>query len=235
MTRADKGYTSFMFRHHIENWAPAVTGLLVGILIGIFLASFFVDIPLDAGFTQLIGAAIGAAIAALAAIMVARHQTTAPNRNFEKFVADSALGVRDEAYVLKRLCEVELWDTNAQWGAALQLQVSALKDVIALFQGNAPFNSTTNYEIRLRCAQLDRALRLEERTLDKEVKWLNNPTVQVLQNARANLTDVCNRLLEACETFSETLEFNRDLPTIEEVNRRTEDLHDLVGYEETPT
>ncbi|MFM9847083.1 MAG: hypothetical protein ACKVP3_07975 [Hyphomicrobiaceae bacterium] len=217
---------SEFFRHHIDNWGPAVTGLLAGTFVGIFLASTLAGVPLDAGFTQLIGSAAGAGIAALAAIIVAQHQTNAPNRNYEKFVADSALGVRDEAHILKKFCEIEAWDSNAQWGSALLTQANTLRDVIALFQGNAPYNGTTNYKVRLRCAELDRALRLEERTIEKEIKWLGTPTNHVLQNARPTLTDVSERLLEACGTFSETLGCSRPPPTDEIVNRKVYDLQD---------
>lgn len=217
---------SILLRQHVDSWRPALTGLLMGNMIGLCLASTLANVSLDAGVTQLVGSAIGAGIAALAAIMIARHQTGAPDRNYERFIADSALGIRDDAYVLKKICEIEAWDSKAQWGAALRTQVNALRDVITLFQGNAPFGGTTNYKVRLKCVELDRALRLEERSLQKELKWLDTPTAQVLQNARLTLTAVCDRMLEATEIFSDALRFSRPLPTNEVVDRRVVDLQD---------
>ena len=182
-----------MLRQFVEDWAPTITGTLGGTLLGIFLAAYVGNVPIDSGFSQLVGSAIGAGLAAGAAIIAAQYQTSAPKRSYERFIADSALGVRDEADVLGRMCPLPGWASNAQCSTVLTAQINALKDPISLFQGNAPFNGTSNYGVRLRCAQLDRALKIEILRLENELKWLDTPTIFASYKSESSCFLSCDR------------------------------------------
>jgi hypothetical protein len=207
-------------------WAPLFASLLSGYLVGLASAVFFANVVFDAGLATLLGSALGAGITVAGSLWIARYQLAARERSFGRFTADAAAAIRNEAYILIALLEIEDWGDNGVYAAKIKRQVQFLNEATALFERNSPFSDIGDYEARLWITRLEGQVMNGQRVLDKELKWLDRPTDAVLENSRADLTQAAQSIFEACVAVNRELKHKRELPDKVEVQRRLALLED---------
>jgi hypothetical protein len=207
-------------------WAPLFVSLLTGYLVGLASAVFFANVVFDAGLATLLGSALGAGITVAGSLWIARYQIAARERSFGRFTADAAAAIRDEAYILIALLEIEDWGDNSSYATRIKKQVRYLNEATVLFERNSPFSDIGDYEARLWITRLEEQVLNGQRVLDKELKWLDRPTDPVLENSRAELTHAAQSIFEACVAVNRELKHKRDLPDEVEVQRRLALLED---------
>jgi len=203
-----------------SSWAPIFASLVAGYFAGLASAVFFTKVVFDAGLATLVGSALGAGITVAGSLWIARYQLAARERSFGRFTADAAAAIRDEAYILVVLLELDDWGDNKVYAEKIKRQVQFLNEATTLFERNSPFSDIGDYEVRLWITRLEEQILNGQRVLDKELKWLDHPTDAVLNNSRADLTQAAQSIFEACVAVNRELKHKRELPDEAELERR---------------
>lgn len=210
---------SFALSRFIE-----VSGYIAVFLAGVFLGIVSIDLyrttPLDGGIATLVGSFLGAAITVFGSLWAARYQASAQERASTKFVGDAVRAVRDQVYILTKLVAIEAWDDNEQHGKKLSDQVLRVKEVVTLFERNAPFSAISNWEARLHLSRLEEMIKTDLAFLDKELGWLEkHKTKGVLDSARNGLSNVSDRMFAECVEACKELGVERPVPSEKEVEK----------------
>lgn len=202
------------------NWPSIIAALLLGLLVGIITSQTLLGTTIDGGLATLVGSALGAGVTVAGSLWVAKFQISASEKSFARFVAEATAAIRDETYVLTSLIEQDIGTDLGLYANKLKQQVSAIKEAIEIFRANAPFAGIGNYEARLWITRMENEINTNLRILDKELNWLDHPTLAVIENSQGDLGYAAERIFQACVGVHRELEYSKDLPDDDELRTR---------------
>lgn len=202
------------------NWIGFVTVGLAAFLLGLGGGEVIGRSKLDSEVASLLGAALGASITVFGAVWIAKHQSTERERSFSKFVSDSATAIRDEAYILTSLLEVDNYDNARDYANEILSQIGRLRETFELFESNALFSGVGNYEARRSVFRLELEIQKNMKIFEKEERCLQNTTDAVIENSRVDLSMAAEGIFMSCVHVNSDLGFKPPLPTDEELERR---------------
>ena len=196
---------------------PVVTAWCLGLEMGWAWMIFFHGFRIDSGI-----AGVTTAVMALAgSAWMVQYKTRAEEQPFEKYVADAAAAMRDEAYVLMKLTELEPRPEPAAEAATLGEQVERLHRCLKVFQKGSPYTQIRSYGARMRIEQLEEEVSEQMGLLDREIAILGSfPTKNVVQVAKQKCRRATQGILESTEQVCEVLGYDAQLPSDAELIER---------------
>lgn len=204
------------------DWTLVASASLFGFLVELASAPEFARASMDSGTATLLGSALGAGMTVLVSIWAVRHSTRLRTSALERLVGEAVLAIRDDAYRLLTIAEVESWSDNEQFAEALKPQLKALKTTIEVFGQLSPFSEVQNYNARVSIFQLERSIRDNVKTLEREILWVSDHhSSAVLENARRNVVRPALAISETCVGVGRDLGIRRDFPPQTELIRLT--------------
>lgn len=197
---------------------------LLGFLLGLAAFPLFSLATLDDGTATLLGSALGAGITVAGSIWAANYVSRLQTSGFEKLVGSSVLAIRDEAYHLCSITDLEKWSDNDDYAGELKRRIETLSVAFSIFGQLAPYSEIKNYDARLSIFYLEKTIRDNIDLIKKEANWISeHPTSKVLESARRSLSEPIMRIFEACVGVGRDLGVRRELPSEKEIERR-------IGY-----
>lgn len=193
---------------------------LLGVFVGFIAAILLRNFPFDSGLATLIGAALGASITVAGSLWITSYQIGARERSVTRMAAQAAGEIRDQAYVLTSLLELEDTGDLADYAEEAIRQVNILTEVVDLLQKGVTHFEITDYDTRRSMAQFEATVKMNVHVLEKELKWLERPTAPVVENARSALMETAEQIYMSCCSVCRELGLDRELPSDDEVSRR---------------
>jgi len=194
-----------------------LTAWCVGFEMGWAWMIFFHGYEIDSGI-----AGVATAIMALAgSAWMVQYRARAEEEPFEKYVADAAAAMRDEAFVLLRMAETEPCAHPAAEAHTLADQVERLHRCLRVFQKGSPYTQIRSYGVRMRIEQLEEEVREQVDMLGREIGMLGKyPTGNVVEIAKSKCRRATAGILQSTEQVCEVLGYEARLPTDTEVMAR---------------
>ncbi len=184
-------------------------------------AAYFGRTPLDSGVATLVGSAIGAGLTVVGSVWVARYQTNAEQRAFNRLAGDAIGAIRDEAHCLILLTEMKGFETKSLEAAKLKGQVGILKEALGLYERTVMGSKFAEYDFQLWNSRLEKQIADNVLVLEKELRWLSGTlSDKVMQNARGALSYSASLIVEACDGALNELGDDRPLPTEADLTKR---------------
>ncbi|HEU0159166.1 MAG TPA: hypothetical protein VFR00_07625 [Hyphomicrobiaceae bacterium] len=179
---------------------------------------FFHGFAIDSGI-----AGVATAMMALAgSAWMVQYKTRAEEQPFEKYVADAAVAMRDEAYVLMKMAELPPRPEPAAEARTLGDQVERLRRCLKVFQKGSPYTQIRNYGARMRIEHLEEEVSEQVGLLDREIAILGTyPTKNVVQVAKQKCRRASEGILASTQQLCEVLGYEALLPSEAEVLTRT--------------
>ena len=162
---------------------------------------------------------VAAAITAIAgSAWLVQFRTRTQDQPFEKYVADAASAIHDEAFVLSRMAAMEAWTEPAAEAAKLAEQLMRLHRCLKFFQKGSPYTQIRNYGARMRIELLEEAVSQQVGSLGREIEMLGaHPTRGVVQVAKDKFKRATKAILENTEEVCAELGFETTPPSDDEV------------------
>jgi hypothetical protein len=195
-----------------------LTAWCVGLEMGWAWMIFFHGFAIDSGI-----AGVATAMMALAgSAWMVQYKTRAEEQPFEKYVADAAVAMRDEAYVLMKMAEMPPRPEPAAEARTLGDQVERLRRCLKVFQKGSPYTQIRNYGARMRIEHLEEEVSEQVGLLDREIAILGTyPTKNVVQVAKQKCRRASEGILASTQQLCEVLGYEALLPSEAEVLTRT--------------
>ena len=198
-----------------------LTAWCAGLEMGWAWMIFFHGFAIDSGI-----AGVATAMMALAgSAWMVQYKARADEQPFERYVADAAAAMRDEAFVLLKMAEMQPRPEPAAEARELADQVERLRRCLKVFQKGAPYTQIRNYGARMRIEQLEDEVSEQVGLLDREIAILGTyPTKNVVQVAKQKCRRATEGILASTKQVCEVLGYEAQLPTEAEVLTRTSGL-----------
>jgi hypothetical protein len=195
-----------------------LTAWCVGLEMGWAWMIFFHGFAIDSGIAGLTTAMMALAGSA----WMVQYKTRAEEQPFEKYVADAAAAMRDEAYVLLKMAEMPPTPEPAAEARTLGEQVERLRRCLKVFQKGSPYTQIRNYGARMRIEHLEEEVSEQVGLLDREIAILGTyPTKNVVDVAKQKCRRACHGILASTQQVCEVLGYEALLPSEAEVLTRT--------------
>jgi hypothetical protein len=198
-----------------------LTAWCVGLEMGWAWMVFFHGFAIDSGI-----AGVATAIMALAgSAWMVQYKARAEEQPFEKYVADAAAAMRDEAFVLLRMAEMQARPEPAAEAQTLGDQVERLHRCLKVFQKGSPYTQIRSYGARIRIEQLEEEVCEQVGLLDREIAILGTyPTKNVVQVAKEKCRRASEGILLSTQQVCEVLGYEALLPSDADVLTRASGL-----------
>jgi hypothetical protein len=195
-----------------------LTAWCAGVEMGWAWMIFFHGFAIDSGI-----AGVTTAMMALAgSAWMVQYKARADEQPFERYVADAAAAMRDEAFVLLKLAEMQSQPEPAAEARTLSEQVERLRRCLKVFQKGSPYTQIRNYGARMRIEQLEEEVSEQVGLLDREIAILGSyPTKTVVQVAKQKCRRATEGILVSTQQVCDVLGYEALLPTEADVLRRT--------------
>jgi hypothetical protein len=195
-----------------------LTAWCAGLEMGWAWMIFYHGLAIDSGI-----AGVATAMMALAgSAWMVQYKTRAEEQPFEKYVADAAVAMRDEAYVLMKMAEMPPRPEPAAEARTLGDQVERLRRCLKVFQKGSPYTQIRNYGARMRIEHLEEEVSEQVGLLDREIAILGTyPTKNVVQVAKQKCRRASEGILASTQQLCEVLGYEALLPSEAEVLTRT--------------
>jgi len=195
-----------------------LTAWCVGLEMGWAWMIFFHGFAIDSGIAGLTTAMMALAGSA----WMVQYKTRAEEQPFEKYVADAAAAMRDEAYVLLKMAEMPPKPEPATEARTLSDQVERLRRCLKVFQKGSPYTQIRNYGARMRIEHLEEEVSEQVGLLDREIAILGTyPTKNVVDVAKQKCRRASEGILASTQQVCEVLGYEALLPSEAEVLTRT--------------
>jgi len=195
-----------------------LTAWCVGLEMGWAWMIFFHGFAIDSGIAGLTTAMMALAGSA----WMVQYKTRAEEQPFEKYVADAAAAMRDEAYVLLKMAEMPPKPEPASEARTLGDQVERLRRCLKVFQKGSPYTQIRNYGARMRIEHLEEEVSEQVGLLDREITILGSyPTKNVVDVAKQKCRRASEGILASTHQVCEVLGYEALLPSEAEVATRT--------------
>ena len=203
---------------HSRSLPLMLTAWCAGLEMGWAWMVFFHGFAIDSGI-----AGVTTALMALAgSAWMVQYKARADEQPFERYVADAAAAMRDEAFVLLKLAEMQPRPEPAAEARTLSEQVEHLRRCLKVFQKGSPYAQIRNYGARMRIEQLEEEVREQVGLLDREIAILGSyPTKAVVQVAKQKCRRATEGILVSTQQVCDVLGYEAQLPTEAEVLTRT--------------
>ena len=200
---------------------PVLTAWCVGLEMGWAWMVFFHGFAIDSGI-----AGVTTAIMALAgSAWMVQYKARAEEQPFEKYVADAAAAMRDEAFVLLKMAEMQARPEPAAEAQTLGDQVERLHRCLKVFQKGSPYTQIRSYGARMRIEQLEEEVCEQVGLLDREIAILGTyPTKNVVQVAKEKCRRASEGILLSTQQVCEVLGYEALLPSDGDVLTRASGL-----------
>lgn len=194
-----------------------LTAWCVGLEMGWAWMIFFHGFAIDSGI-----AGVTTAMMALAgSAWMVQYKARAEEQPFEKYVADAAAAMRDEAFVLLKMAELPPAPEPASEARTLADQVERLRRCLKVFQKGSPYAQIRSYGARMRIEQLEEEVSEQVGLLDREIAILGTyPTKNVVQVAKQKCRRATEGILESTHQVCEVLGYEALLPSESEISLR---------------
>ena len=194
-----------------------LTAWCAGLEMGWAWMIFFHGFAIDSGI-----AGVATAMMALAgSAWMVQYKARAEEQPFERYVADAAAAMRDEAFVLLKMAEMPPRPEPAAEARTLADQVERLRRCLKVFQKGSPYTQIRNYGARMRIEHLEEEVSEQVGLLDREIAILGTyPTKNVVQVAKQKCRRATEGILASTEQVCDVLGYQALLPTDAEVLRR---------------
>jgi hypothetical protein len=198
---------------------PVLTAWCLGLEMGWAWMVFLHGFKIDSGI-----AGVATAIMALAgSAWMVQYKTRAEEQPFERYVADAAAAIRDEAFVLLRMAETGPGPQPEIEARRLADQVERLHRCLKVFQKGSPYTQIRNYGVRMRIEQLDEEVCEQVDMLGREIGMLGKyPTGNVVEIAKSKCRRAIAGIQQDTQQVCEVLGYEAPLPTEAEVLARLE-------------
>src|SRR5215510_7149755 len=195
-----------------------LTAWCAGLEMGWAWMIFFHGFAIDSGI-----AGVTTAMMALAgSAWMVQYKARADEQPFERYVAEAAAAMRDEAFVLLKLAEMPSRPEPAGEARTLSEQVERLRRCLKGFQKGSPYTQIRNYGARMRIEQLEEEVSEQVGLLDREIAILGSyPTKTVVQVAKQKCRRATEGILLSTQQVCDVLGYEALLPTEAEVLTRT--------------
>lgn len=219
-------------RLNLEKTSPHWTIGLLAYFFGLVTLPLFNVITLDDGVATLIGSALGAAVTVFGSLWVVQHQVGSRSRAFTRLVAETAAGMRDEAYSLVSLLSEEDWENNRIYAYQIQEQIERVVESFELFKQLSPFSDIDDYNARLLINRLQMKITKNLSIIEKEKDWLDKPTRPVLLNSRDNLIPPAIELQDCSTDVMTSLNHHKPLPSEATLRKEWSAMHPTPAAED---
>jgi hypothetical protein len=196
---------------------PVLTAWCVGVEMGWAWMVFFHGFAIDSGI-----AGVATAIMALAgSAWMVQYKARAEQQPFEKYVADAAAAMRDEAFVLLKMAEMQARPEPLVEARTLADQVERLRRCLKVFQKGSPYTQIRSYGARMRIEQLEEEVSEQVGLLDREIAILGSyPTKNVVEVAKDKCRRATEGILASTGQVCAVLGYDVELPSERDVRAR---------------
>jgi len=202
---------------HSRSLPLVLTAWCAGLEMGWAWMIFFHGFAIDSGI-----AGVTTAMMALAgSAWMVQYKARADEQPFERYVAEAAAAMRDEAFVLLKLAQMQARPEPAAEARTLSEQVERLRRCLKVFQKGSPYTQIRNYGARMRIEQLEEEVSEQVGLLDREIAILGSyPTKAVVQVAKQKCRRATEGILLSTQQVCDVLGYEALLPTAAEVLTR---------------
>lgn len=180
----------------------AIGGFFVGVTFALYISTQ----SFDGGIATLLGSACGAALTVVGSLWVAQHQSQAEAKSFLRLVVQTLQSAKREA---KKLIDVanrrRLPQNLSSYAYDMGEQLDLLSEALDMLQALSPYSQINDYEIRIALYRLDDCVREKLRVINKERKWLENPTKAVIRNSQDDLFGVAYDIFDQARKCIDTI------------------------------